>query len=227
MKRNVPAILCFACFVCLAGLVSGTAQAESVHLSEGWFATISNYTGCYYFPDPDPWTHEMNWTYATFDGFAVYPQYLRSTTGILAPSYMPQDPWSQTTNGVVIGMHDGWVDTDSDHVSIWPVMCVGDEQWYHVSFDWSTYWTASPAADDLTLELWAGCGTQYRVAWHVSPGAGSHAGHVDMDVPLTFMNPPEFVLCFNSVPEPSSVLALLSGLGGLALVRRRLKASRR
>lgn len=212
------------CVLCLLGVLAWllpAAQAESVHVEEGWSATVSNFSGDYYYPSLDL-DNNFSWVYTTFDGFGVAPEhYLQTTTDVLEPVYMPHDPWSMTTNGVSIDMHEGWVDTTSDRVEIHPVMFLGDEWWYHVSFDWSTSWSDSPAATYLTWELWAGTGSSWGVAWGVTPGAGSYQGHVDMDVPLTFIGSPYFVLSLNPVPEPVSILTVLSGLAGLAVFSRR------
>jgi len=213
-------VICFLWFLFVFAWLN-PAQAESVHVEEGWSASVSNFSGDFYYPSLDL-DNNFSWAYATFCGFHVFADnYLRTTTNVLEPVYMPHEPWSRTTNGVLIDMHDGWVDTASDRVAVWPVMCLDDEWWYHVSFDWSTSWSDSPAANYLTWELWAGTGSSWGVAWRVTPGAGSHQGHVDMDVPLTFIGSPYFVLSLNPVPEPGDILTVLCGLGGLAVFTRR------
>jgi len=222
MMKLLSTVVCVLCLLGLLAWLLPAAQAESVHVSEGWFATISNCTSYDYEPGYNPETGEFQWTYLTYEGFMISPQYcLSTTTSVLEPVYLPHDPWLNTTSGVSIHMHDGWVDTVLDRVTASPASCVGDEMWYHVSFDWSTSWSDSPAAQYLTWELWAGTGSGWDVAWRVTHGAGYHQGHVDMDVPLTFIGSPGFALSFNPVPEPSTVLALLCGLGGLTLFSRR------
>lgn len=221
----VKLLLTIICVLCLLGVFSA-AQAESVRVSEGWFATISNFSGDYYCPDFDSENNNFHWDYFTWNGFQIYPEmYLLTTTSLLRPIYTQCDEWNDSSQAVMISIDEGWIDTLSDRVTVYPVMFVGDEWWYHVSFDWSTSCEASPAARYLTWELWAGTGTGWDIAWSVTPGAGYHEGHVDMDVPLTYIGAPEFALSFQPVPEPSSVLALLCGLGSVVVLARRSRST--
>jgi hypothetical protein len=206
----------FLC-VCAAVLIALTS-AEAADVNLGGFAKITNYEGQWTIPDRYLCPGQI--PSGTWRGFydigsllggtsSITPSVRNKTTGL-----PPSMDSSQNCLYFALSGPARYGDFAGDYGS-WSL---GVENYHHVAFDWITNFTSGGDCVKLDISYYNAPGS----FWSIMPGTGYHTGHVDMDI--TAPDTWDIYFRVSVVPEPSSLLAVLSGLGGMAAfgaVRRR------
>jgi hypothetical protein len=209
-----PALFC---------LFSMQATAADVYLPSG-YARIDNYQGAYggYCGMPqDPSSIS-----GVYSGFSTWTeQWARSNTSAITVNIknkvLNQTPSSDPTQNCLYFKIGGTATVGQSSAYYPSDMRVGGQEYYHMTFDWTTSFGYSDPANYLRLEIPGGyLGTGF--VWSITPGLGYHHGHVDMDIPYDYHVPG---ICFtlsvvNPVPEPSALATMVVGLTGSCLLRR-------
>lgn len=205
MNKRLLTTICAA--LLLASLCVGTSVG-AVTLGNG-YAKISNYQGS--------WAHHPSMGSGTQVGFWPDPPYWpQSDAGSIVvttrnnanPALPPSSDWSQNCLYFQVGGEATPGVTNAFTLTDWRL---GGQGYYHVSFDWTT----SFAAGGNLMKLDIFFGSIPGSIWSITPGQGVHSGHVDIAMP----DVEDVAFRLSVVPEPSSVLALLSGIGALAVFR--------
>ena len=169
--------------------------------------TISNLQAWYLPDSPNPPT-----CWSTFVDYSGYRTSTLPQISFQFSAPTPGPPWDiyEEASFVISG---GTGTPFVDFARIYPVMFLGDERWYSLSFDWQSNLSGSGSSSI--------CLSSYG-EWSVVPGAGQHSGHVELSfAPRSNIayGSPWFALTV--VPEPSSLVALCVPLFGYILARRR------
>lgn len=198
----------FLC-ACAAVLITLTsAAAADVNL--GGYANITDYEGQWTQPD---WGNPGQYISGTWRGFYnIGPPY-NTASGAIVPSVRNKTtglPPSTDSSQNCLYFALAGPAKYGDHAGDYGSWSLGVENYHHVAFDWITNFTAGGDYLKLDISYFNAPGS----FWSVTPGTGYHTGHVDMDI--TVPDIWDIYFRVSVVPEPSSLLAVLSGLGGMA-----------
>ena len=188
----------------LAAMCRSPVRAETIYLQDGWYASVTNIQMLIGHPPESP----LEWL-SGFP-FAVWQSPYQSSSHIAVQTETNADwvNFNMTSGSVTLGQEDAYVH-GRDALS----------NWFHaIQFDWATNWTGAHAAQHLRFEVW---GWQIenpefpnRMYDYFYPGVGLRSGHATMWTDGTSFVELHLVAS-PFVPEPSSFLALASGLAGL------------
>jgi len=220
MKSKVTWIICLGLLLLLK---TGTAGAVSIYNSTSQFSSASNPAGV--------WSY--GWMPTDFSSFNLYPDMRLITSVNNSPAWYDKalgtEPviWKNESSGAIWGVSPGEVSLhpgSSGQASvirftapfagladISAIFSAGDGAAMNVGVRNSSgfLWTASDAGSWLSMDYsFAPLDTIDFVVW-----GGYYYGNTPLDVTISLEK--------RTVPEPSTLLLLASGVGGMAVFRRR------
>lgn len=215
----------FLFFAILMGALANNVCANEVQLGSAYIR-IDNFEAHFFGYCGMPDHPELS--SGTFTGFNIdyMGTYMRSNTSAITPSIknkkLSLPPSSNPTENCLYFKIGGNATIDQSYSFVNTDSRVGGQQYDHVKFDWRIVsYDFGQTEKYLQLSIPAGGGN----LWSVGPGYSSRSGHVDMNIPYEALVPDiTFVVSVVSpVPEPSCILALLSGISGLGILALRRK----
>ena len=207
MKRlNFRSVL--VSIIALSSLIPATAQANSINLSENWYIKITNFSLQGGGELPLPLT--INLTALSLPG-----SYQGSSTQIVEPKLQDQVSGNPNYyNTLLFDFHAGSV-TTADKAWFYPACTVGSIWSGTMSFNWQIY------SNDPSILF--GVSSDEQTWWTAPSGSSYRSGSASFYVSTSGEGaaPPEFVVSFASVPEPTSLLTVMMFTVGFICRRRR------
>jgi hypothetical protein len=214
MKRHRLSVTSRLCLTIVAVLVciASAANADNVTLAENWYVRLTQF-----------WLFDYSNT-----GFTKPYSYQWSTTSLIEPKLSNPDSDAFKYATLLFDFHAGQILT-TDYASFCPYATCGSTWGGEMSFKWEIYCT-DPRLVFYAVSGWADGDS--RIWWTAPTGTGYRTGTTQFYAstwgPSYAQVPPSLVVQFTPVPEPSTIIMLLCGVGATVsfAMRGRMSLSR-
>lgn len=201
--------------VALAMCGTTAIYADTINLSENWYIKITSFSlqGWMEPVGPDPTPSPVN-----FAGFPDIWKYQYSTTSLIEPKLLNPSSDGMSYGTLLFDFHAGQACGDG---SAWfcPFATLGSPWAATMSFNWQI----SCSDPNVVFGVDTINGGRIQDVWWSAPASSNNrSGSISLDVETRQSIPPGFYVSFATVPEPTSLLAVVMFTAGFACRMRRM-----